>query len=88
MVYPAAAQVRAQSSRVLVGPPACWFIKIRPFAPSTQQPWLVHPVGKPVADGDALELVLEIVTVDPVGAAVDEVMDEEDVVGSAVPLRT
>jgi len=36
---------------------------MRPFTPSTQHPWSVHPVGKPVPRGAADE-VLEVVVID------------------------
>lgn len=64
-IYPALLQVLAHDWGVIVAESEAWKLKIRPWAPSTQQPWLDHPVGKPVPAGidDVADVVDTLMTV-------------------------
>lgn len=50
-IYPASLQALAHDWGVIVAESGAWKLRIRPWALSTQQPWLDHPSGKPVSAG-------------------------------------
>lgn len=79
-IYPALLQVLAHDWGVSVAESGAWKLRIRPSAPSIQQPWLDHPEGKPEAAGvddveDAEDTVLVVPLLAPVPTA-DVVMLE------------
>lgn len=80
-MYPALLQVLAHDWGVIVAESEAWKLKIRPWAPSTQQPWLDHPVGKPVPPGvEAVVDVGDTLMTVPVLEMTDVVPTTEEVV--------